>query len=238
MEGFMTQRIRVLIAEDYNIVRAALGCLLRDQDWIEVVGETMDGIQTLAQATKLIPDVLLLDLILPGKMGIEIIRELKSQSLPTRILVLTGVDDDEMMFMAIKAGADGYLLKASPPDVLLKMIRSVYTNGLVLHPSIAHKFVRKFQRVAHLSPLAEELTHRERDVLVGVARGLSNDEIAAALHLSSRSIRAYLFRIQQKLRLSTRNDMTLFALRNGLVAWSEVDASTSLGLVNLEHAFA
>lgn len=234
----MTQRIRVLIAEDYSIVRAALGCLLRDQDWIEVVGEATDGIQTVAEATTLIPDVLLLDLILPGKMGIEVIRELKMQNLPTRILVLTGVDDDEMMFMAIKTGADGYLLKASPPDVLLQMIRSVYTNGLVLHPSIAHKFVRKFQRVSHLSPLAEELTHREREVLIRVARGLSNDEIAAALHLSSRSIRAYLCRIQQKLRLTTRSDMTLFALRNGLVAWSEVDTSPPLGMVNLEHTLA
>jgi len=218
----MNSPIRLVIAEDFSIVRSALCALLESAGGLEVVGEACDGYEAIDQTVALQPDILLLDLVLPGKVGIEVIRELRQRQFNTRILVLTGVDDDEMMFTAIKAGADGYLLKTTPPAELIKMIRAVYADRLLLHPAVAHKFVHRLQQDAPFSTLADQLTQREREVLTLVAHGYDNLEIAETLCIGLRAVRSHLTQLQQKLAQDTPTRLALFALRHGVIGLDQV----------------
>ena len=221
-EQLLTEHIRILIADDHNVVRGGLRALLETEPGFEVVGEAADGIEAVLKTRALIPDVLLLDLVMPRRNGIEVIQEVKAENPDARILVLTSFSDDEKVFSAIKAGALGYLLKDSSTEKLIQAIRDVFHGESSLHPAIARKLIRELNRIATNAPPSDEpLTEREVEVLVLVARGLSNQEIADMFSISERTVRTHVSNILGKLHLANRTQAALYALKEGLTSLDE-----------------
>ena len=212
----MAEVIRVLVVDDHAIVREGLRWLMATEPGIDLVGEAADGIEAVTRARELRPDVILMDLVMPRKDGISAIAEIKRGQPDARILVLTSFAEDDQVFPAIKAGALGYLLKDTSPQALLSAIRDVYAGTPSMHPVVARKLIQELQRPPDLPPTAEPLTEREMDVLRLVARGLSNDEIAANLVISERTARTHVSNILSKLHLANRTQAALYALREGL----------------------
>jgi NarL family two-component system response regulator LiaR len=213
----MTETIHILIADDHAIVREGLRALIDTEPGMELVGEAADGVEAVLRARSLQPDVILLDLVMPRKDGIEAIGEIKQENPEARILVLTSFAEDDKVFPAIKAGALGYLLKDSSPQELLQAIREVYRGESSLHPTIARKVIGELNRPSeNLLPTEEPLTEREVEVLSLVARGLSNQEIADRLVVSERTVRTHVSNILGKLHLANRTQAALYAVREGL----------------------
>jgi NarL family two-component system response regulator LiaR len=213
----MTEKIRVLIADDHTIVRDSLQALIETEPGMEVIGEAEDGVEVVSKACDLRPDVILMDLVMPRQDGISAIREIKRENPEARILVLTSFAEDEKVFPAIKAGALGYLLKDSSPQQLLQAIRDVQRGESYLHPTIARKLIGELHRPPPDLPLTQEpLTEREMQVLRLVAQGLSNPEIARGLVISERTVRTHVSNILGKLHLANRTQAALYALREGL----------------------
>jgi NarL family two-component system response regulator LiaR len=211
-------KIRVLIADDHAVVREGLRGLIGYQADMEVVGEAEDGLQAVLRARALQPDVILLDLVMPRMGGLEAIREIIEENPQARILVLTSFAEDNSVFPAIKSGALGYLLKDSSPQQLLQAIREVHRGESSLHPAVARMLIREISRPSDLPPSEEPLTEREMEVLRLVAQGLSNEEIAARLIISERTVRNYVSSILNKLHLANRVQAALYALREGLAS--------------------
>jgi two-component system, NarL family, response regulator LiaR len=211
----MAGPIRVLIADDHAVVRYGLRALLASEPSLDVIGEAADGVSAVAEAQALRPDVLLLDLRMPGKEGVEVIEEVTRTAPGVRILVLTSFVDDEHLFPALRAGASGYLLKESPPTELIQGIRDVAAGKSPLDPVVARRVLQELTQPP-VPPAAEALTDREMEVLGLVAQGLSNKAIAAELHLSERTVRSHVSSILAKLHLSSRTEAALYALRTGL----------------------
>jgi NarL family two-component system response regulator LiaR len=212
----MAESIRVLIVDDHAVVREGLRALIDVDPGTELAGEATDGVEAVEKARTLQPDVILLDLVMPNKGGIEAIGEIKGENPDARILVLTSFAEDDKVFPAIKAGALGYLLKDSSAHELLQAIRDVYQGEPTMHPTIARKLMRELQRPPDLPPTDDPLTEREVDVLRFVAQGLSNQEIADVLILSERTVRTHVTNILTKLHLANRTQAALYALREGL----------------------
>jgi two-component system, NarL family, response regulator LiaR len=217
----MADPIRVLVVDDHAIVREGLRWLMATEPGIDLIGEAADGVEAVAKAEELHPDVILMDLVMPRKGGIEAIDEIKARDPAARILVLTSFAEDEQVFPAIRAGALGYLLKDTSPQALLRAIRDVHSGTPSMHPIVARKLIQELQRPPDLPPTAEPLTEREVDVLRLVARGLSNDEIAARLVISERTARTHVSNILSKLHLANRTQAALYALREGLARLDE-----------------
>ncbi|MBX3013878.1 MAG: response regulator transcription factor [Caldilineaceae bacterium] len=217
----MNERIRVLIADDHHVVRGGIRALLETEEDIDVIDEAADGVETVLKTRSLNPDVILMDLMMPRKTGIEAIEEIKQEDPDARILVLTSYSDDEKVFAAIKAGALGYLLKETSTKELLQAIHDVYRGESSLHPAIARKLIRELNRPSNLPPADEPLTEREIEVLVFVARGYSNQDIANALFISERTVRTHVSNILSKLHLANRTQAALYALKEGLTNLEE-----------------
>lgn len=212
----MTNPIRIFIADDHAIVREGLRTLFARIPELTLVGEATNGDEAISQVQALQPDVILLDLKMPRKDGIAAIKEIKAANPQARILVLTSFDDDDSVFSAIKAGAQGYLLKDSLPEQLIKAIRDVHNGESALHPTIARKVLREINRPPDLPPAEQPLTERELEVLQLVAQGMSNNEIATRLVIGERTVATHVRNILGKLHLASRTQAALYAIRTGL----------------------
>ncbi len=217
----MADPIRLLICDDHAVVREGLKALIRSEEGIEVAGEAADGVEAVNRALSLQPDVVLMDLEMPRQDGIQAIQELQRRNSDARVLVLTTFATDEKVFPAIKAGALGYLLKDSSPEELLQAIREVHRGESSLHPTIARKLIREISRRPQKPGEVEPLTEREVEILVQVAKGQSNQEIADLLVLSERTVRTHVSNILAKLHLANRTQAALYALKEGLAKLEE-----------------
>jgi NarL family two-component system response regulator LiaR len=224
----MTAPIRVLIADDHAILRKGIRALLGTEPDIEVVGETADGLETVAQAEALRPDVILMDLVMPKMDGIEATRRItaKQPGLPgtPRVLVLTSFAADDKVFPAIKAGALGYILKDTGPAELVQAIYQVYHGQPSLEPSIALKVLYELSHPPQQPPTAEPLSERELEVLRLLAQGKSNREIAEQLLITELTVRTHVSHILGKLHLASRTQAALYALKEGLASLDDVPA--------------
>ena len=205
----------VIIVDDHMVVRKGLRLLLEQQQDITVVGEGADGAQAIKLASELLPDVALVDLLMPKVDGITAVREIKRITPATKIIVLTSSYEDEQIFGAIKAGALSYLLKDTSPEDLVAAVRAAAQGESKLHPLIATRLLREVQQ-RDRSPLTE-LTPRELDVLGLIARGRSNQEIANELVLGDRTVKTHVSNILSKLHLADRTQAAIFALQQRVV---------------------
>jgi NarL family two-component system response regulator LiaR len=222
----MNKPISVLIADDHAIVRKGIRALLATEPDIDVVDEAQDGRQAIAKAHKLQPDVILMDLVMPELDGIAAIRHISASQPETRILVLTSFATDDKIFLAIKAGALGYLLKDSGPQELVQAIHQVHRGESSLHPLVARKLLQELAQPQGQSSTPAPLTDREVDVLRLVAQGQSNREIARSLRIREATVRTHVSNILGKLHLASRTQAALYALREGLASLDDVDVST------------
>ena len=210
------KNIRILVVEDHSVVRDGVIAILSLQTDMEVVGEAENGIQALEIARKVKPDIILLDMVMPKQDGLTTIPKLKEILPDTRILVLTSFAESNRVYQAIKAGALGYMLKDITRTQLLQSIRDVANGQASIHPSIALKVIHDFDHPAESTNMIEPLTPRELETLRLIARGLSNQEIAAILVVHERTIAKYVSSVLAKLHLTNRTQAALYALREGL----------------------
>jgi len=208
--------IRILVADDHAILREGLRTLISSEPGMALVGEAADGVEAVTQARLLHPDVILMDLMMPRKSGLEAIKEIKQENPDARILVLTSFAEEDQVFPAIRAGALGYLLKDSSPQQLLQAIYDVHRGESSLHPTIALKLIREINRPSSLPVVENPLTERELAVLKLVAQGMTNQEIADRLVISEWTVRTHMRNILDKLHLANRTQAALYALREGL----------------------
>ena len=213
----MAETIRILVTDDHPVVRRGLCGLIRTEPGMEVAGEAADGVEAVLQARLLQPDVILLDMVMPHKNGVEAIKEIKAENPDVRILVLTSFAEDEQVFPAMKAGALGYLFKDSSPQELLRAIRDVYRGESSLHPTVAHKLIRELYQSPDLSLTDPPLTERELGVLRLVAQGKTNQQVAKKLFIGERTVGNHVSTILRKLHLANRTQAALYALRKGLI---------------------
>ncbi|OPA77720.1 DNA-binding response regulator [Paenibacillus selenitireducens] len=221
--------IKVLIVDDHAIVIRGLQYYLHTQPDIELVGEATSGKEAIEKIEELQPDVVLMDLLMPGMTGIEATQQIRTKHPNTKVIVLTSFSDHDHVLPAIQAGANGYLLKDIQPDELVQAIRGVYQGQAQLHPRVTE------QLMSHLvekpvNPSVEEeehnldvLTPREKEVLQSVALGKSNKEIAAAFHITEKTVKTHVSNILSKLGLTARTQAAIIAIKHGLT-----DSNTSI----------
>jgi NarL family two-component system response regulator LiaR len=216
------ETIRVLIVDDHAVVRKGVRALLGTEDGIEVVSEASDGREAVARFEDLRPDVILMDLVMPGMDGVEAIRQIRQSDPDACVLVLTSFGSDDKLFPAVKAGALGYLLKDASPDELIQAIRDAARGHSVLNHAVARRLLSEFTDERPTRSPAEPLTEREIEVLREVARGLSNDRIAERLYISEATVRTHVSSILFKLNLSNRTQAALWALREGISSLDDI----------------
>ena len=212
--------IRVLVADDQALMRGGFRMILDAQSDIEVVGEAIDGRDAVEQYGRLSPDVVVMDVRMPAMDGIEATRRLTTAAPPARVLILTTFDLDEYVYEALRAGASGFLLKDRPPEELVAAVRVVAAGEALIAPSVTRRLIEEFaRRPERPTPPAGlgELTDRERDVLVLIARGRSNAEIAADLFVAETTVKTHVGHVLAKLRLRDRAQAVVVAYESGLV---------------------
>ena len=215
--------IRVLLADDQALVRAGFRVLIESADDIAVAGEASSGAEAVDGARRLRPDVVLMDIRMPGMDGLEATREIVQDPTmaSTRVLILTTFEADEYVFEALRGGASGFLLKDVEPADLLHAIRIVAGGEALLSPSVTQRLIAEFASVSRRTvqrPELADLTEREREVLVAVASGKSNDEIAAGLFLSPATVKTHVSRIMSKLDAHDRAQLVVIAYESALVS--------------------
>jgi two-component system, NarL family, response regulator LiaR len=214
----MIDSIRILIADDHTLFRNGVKTLLNTEPGMEVIGEASNGDEAIQLAKKLLPDIVLMDLVMPVKDGITAISEIIALPGGTRILVLTSYSAEDKSISAIKAGASGFVLKDCSPDELLQAIRIVHSGESYLPPGIVEILVNEVQHKPQSSDFpVEQLTDREMEVLKLIAQGLTNDSIAATLFISKRTVSTHINNLLNKLTLENRAQAVLYALQNRIV---------------------
>jgi DNA-binding NarL/FixJ family response regulator len=218
------KKIRVLLVDDHAVVRQGLRMFIEMQNDMEVIGEGANGIEAVELAARLNPDVILLDLIMPEMDGVEATRKILHGAPQSRVLILTSFGEDDKVFPAIRAGAQGYLLKDIQPRELIQAVRESYHGKAQLHPDIARRLMMAVsgesavpvQEQVSLPKELQELTDREREVLEQIARGLSNREIAAQMVISEKTVKTHVSNLLDKLGLEDRTRAAIWALKHGL----------------------
>jgi len=213
--------IRVLIADDQPLIRTGLRILLGAQDGIEVVGEASTGAAAVTESARLAPDVVVMDIRMPGTDGIQATAQVIRQPAAPRVLVLTTYDLDEYVYDALAAGASGFLLKDARPEELVDGVRVIAAGDALLAPAVTRRLIGLFVTGAHArvrrhDARLDALTEREREVLGLLAQGMSNAEISAALHVSGNTTKTHVARILAKLDLRDRVHAVIFAYQSGL----------------------
>jgi NarL family two-component system response regulator LiaR len=209
----VTPAIRVLLVDDHPVVRQGLRALLSTQDGIDVVGEAGDGEAAVAAAERLSPDVVLMDVVMPGIDGVEALRRIGGRRPQTRVVMLTSYADERRAMEAVDAGASGFLLKDASPRDVVAAIRAAHRGEAILHPSVAAKLLAERRRppAAHA-----DLTARELEVLRLIARGLPNKQIAVELHVSEKTVKTHVSAILRKLAVADRTQAAMYAVRERL----------------------
>lgn len=226
-------RIRIVIADDQELVRAGFTMVINSQPDMQVVGQASNGDEAIRLAERLMPDIVLMDVRMPGMDGItatEHITRMDNGGRPIRVIILTTFDLDEYVMAAIHAGASGFLLKDTEPETLLRSIRTVYQGNAIIAPTATKRLIEKMlEPNFHMTPAApapsadytdpelETLTDREREVLVEIAHGLSNQEIADKLFISLPTVKTHVSHILQKINARDRVQAVVFAYENHLV---------------------
>lgn len=209
--------IRMMLVDDHALFRKGLASLLAEEPGFEIVGEASDGAEAVEKVGELMPDLILMDIYMPRMDGLAATRLIKSQLPYVRIVILTISETDHNLFEALKAGAQGYLIKTIEPAELYEMVRRASRGEAPLSSHLAAKVVDEFGRLAREGQQADGLTPREREVLSLVARGATNKEIAVAFHISENTVRNHLRNILEKLHLQNRTQVAAYAVREGFV---------------------
>jgi DNA-binding NarL/FixJ family response regulator len=214
-------RLRVLLADDHALFREGLAGIISGQPDMEVVGEAGDGLEALVKARSLLPDLILMDIGMPGSDGLEATRTIKRELPATTIVILTVSEDEEKLFEAIKSGAQGYLLKNSHSTEILGLLRGAVRGEAAITPSLAGRMLEEFRRLSGAEPIEESdpasLTRREHEVLGLVATGATDKEIGQDLTLSIHTVKSHMRNILAKLHVSSRRDAARIARRKGLL---------------------
>jgi DNA-binding NarL/FixJ family response regulator len=207
--------IRVLLADDHPLTRAGLSAYLRKENGIELVGEAEDGISAWEMVSRLAPDVLLLDIRMPGADGVTVARQIKEAGLPVSVIMLTSYDAQQYVLASLRAGARGFVLKTVTPENLARAIQTVARGGLYLDPEVA-------SAVGDRDFAPEPLSAREREVLILASKGLSSKEVASDLFISERTVQTHLASIYDKLGARNKTEALLLALKYGVVTLEEL----------------
>ncbi|HEU5472948.1 MAG TPA: response regulator transcription factor [Actinophytocola sp.] len=217
--------LRVVLADDQDLVRAGFRVILGAEDGIEVVGEAGDGLAAVDLVSRLAPDVVLMDVQMPGIDGLEATRRILGSGGPVRVVILTTFDREDYLFEALRAGASGFLLKNASPEDLVESVRVVARGDALLSPEVTRRVIARFSAVAGSHPAGAvpgrrpaELTDREFEVLVLLARGASNAEIAKELVLGEATVKTHVSRILTKLGLRDRTHAVVYAYERGIIA--------------------
>ncbi len=220
----MKKKIRVLVADDHTIVRKGLCALLDGDKEIEVVGDAENGREAIKKVEQVQPDIVLMDITMPGLNGLETTRQLKKRHPKTKILILTMHDNEEYIFETLRAGASGYLVKRTAPEELISAIHAVNRGESFLSPSISKRVIAGYIRVGQSEQEEDEafekLTDREREVLQLIAEGRVNREIAELLHISIKTVETHRSHIMEKLNIRNIAELTQYAIRKGLISLS------------------
>lgn len=209
--------ISILIVDDHAILRDGLKNILSFEEDIKVVGEATSGEEALKFADELSPDVIIMDINLPGMNGVETTAHIKAKNPDARILVLTMYTHDEYLLSALKAGADGYLLKDAPSEHVVDAIKAVYRGESMITPSMTKKLVNIHLQQTQVKKDESNLTDREQEVLIGLVEGLSNKEIAEKLFISDKTVKIHVSKIFKKLEVKSRSQAVIYAVQNHLV---------------------
>ena len=213
--------ITIVQVDDHAIVRAGMQALIMGEADMRLLGEAADGVEAVRKVKQLQPQVVLLDLHMPRKGGIDAIPEIRAAAPDCKILIITSFGDDDHLFAALQAGANGYLLKDSSPDAILRGIREVANGQAALSAELAQRVIQSMNRPKREAQPADPLTASERNILQLVAKGMTNQEIADRLIVSERTVRTHVSNILGKLHLANRTQAALYALRNNITRLDE-----------------
>jgi len=209
--------IRILVVDDHPVVREGLVAILEAEDGLAVVGEAGDGQEAVRQYRAVKPDIVLMDLAMPGVDGVQAIQQIREIDPAARVVVLTAYDTDDRILQAVQAGASGYLLKGAPREEIYRAVRVVDLGGSLLEPAVAGKLLNRVGGILRGEGIEEQLTPRELDVLTLMARGFRNKEIAYDLHITERTVKFHANAIYRKLDVGGRTEAVSKAIQRGLV---------------------
>jgi DNA-binding NarL/FixJ family response regulator len=209
--------VRVLLADDHTIVRKGLRSLLDDEPDVRVIGEAKDGREAVAEAERLLPDIILMDITMPGLNGLEATRQVKERLPGVKVLVLTMHANDEYIFHILQSGASGYVLKQAAPAELVSAIEAVDRGDSYLSPGVARKVIDQYGRRGEVVDSYDRLTAREREVLQLIAEGNTNRGIAGMLHISVKTVETHRGNLMEKLDIRTTAELTQYAVRTGVL---------------------